>query len=193
MKSQRMVIIAESQVKAEAKQVASAIGCNIVGESHNPEEGLRLIRRVQPDLVLLEVSGRGMALLDTLGAEAVAPIVVVLAPQDQVMLERVVEAGALGVVFKPFSALDLATVLTVAVQAHQRIVQMQSKYRQLEEEIEVRKLVDRAKGKVMSAAGVPEAEAYRWLQKTSMNTQRSLKRLAQDVLKDRVEIPVPLS
>jgi two-component system, response regulator PdtaR len=65
--------------------------------------------------------------------------------------------------------------------------QLQQKYRQLEEEVELRKLVDRAKGKLMTTAGIPEAEAYRWLQKTSMDTQSSLKKVANDVLKGRIE------
>jgi two-component system, response regulator PdtaR len=187
MKSQRMVIVAEAKVRAEAKQVTAAIGCNVVGEANNPEDGLRLIRRVQPDLILLEAGGRGITLLDILGVEAVAPVVVVLSVQEQSMLDRVVEAGALGVIFKPFSALDLATVLTVAVHNYKKQGQLQQKYRQLEEEVELRKLVDRAKGKLMTAAGISEAEAYRWLQKTSMDTQSSLKKVANDVLKGRIE------
>lgn len=190
MKSQRIVLIASgSQVRTEAKQVAGALGYQITGEATNPEEGLRLIRRVQPDLVLLEPAGRGISLLDILGQEAEIPVVAILGPQEQHILERVVEAGAGGVVFTPLGVLEMAPVIMVALHNFRQILKLQQKYRQMEEDLEVRKLVDRAKGKVMASTGMPESEAYRWLQKISMDTQRSLKRVATDVLKDRMELP----
>ena len=104
-------------------------------------------------------------------------------------MDRVVEAGAAGVVFTPLGVLELAPVLAVASHNFRQISKVQQKFRQLEEELEVRKLVDRAKGKVMSCTGMNESEAYRWLQKTSMDLQRSLKRVSTDVLKDRMELP----
>ncbi len=188
MQSQRTVIIAEAQLRAEAKQVAAAIGCNIVGEANNPEDGLRLVRRVQPDLILLEVGDRGMTLLHILCTQEVAPVVVVLSAQQQAILERVVETGAAGVVFKPFGALDLATVLTVAVHSFHKADLLRQKLNRLEEEVQARKLIDRAKGKVMLILGISEADAYRWMQKTSMDTQRSLKKVASDILKDKLHL-----
>ncbi|MDA8443438.1 MAG: ANTAR domain-containing protein [Peptococcaceae bacterium] len=189
MKAQRIVIVAtESQVRAEAKQVLNVYGSQVTGEAANPEDGLRLIRRVQPDLVLLDPSGKGLALLDILGQEAEIPVVAILAPQEQHLLERVVQAGAAGVVFQPVGALDCVAALTVATHNFQRLAGLQRKLRQIEEEAAIRKLVDRAKSKVMENAGMSESEAYRWLQKTSMDTQKSLKRIATDVLKDRIEI-----
>ncbi len=190
MKSQRLVIIAaEGQVRNEVKQVVAALGYQVVGEGGNPEDGLRLIRRVQPDLVLLEPAGRGMALLDILGLEGEIPTVAILSPQEQHLLDRVVGAGAAGVVFTPLGVLEIAPALAVASHNFRQIARLQQKYRELEEELEVRKLVDRAKGKVMACTGMNESEAYRWLQKTSMDLQRSLKRVATDVLKDRMELP----
>ncbi|HWJ03048.1 MAG TPA: ANTAR domain-containing protein [Verrucomicrobiae bacterium] len=189
MKSQRIVIVApEMQIRAEIKQVASAVGYQVTGEASNPEEGLRLIRRVQPDLVLLDPAGRNLTLLDILSQEAEIPVVIVLGAQEQHLLERVVDAGAAGVVFKPLGVLELAPVLLVAMANFRNLAKLRQKIRQVEEDFEVRKLVDRAKGKLMGV-GMGEDDAYRWLQKASMDTQRSLKRIAMDILKDRMELP----
>lgn len=192
MKSQRIVIVApELQVRSEVKQVTTVLGCQIIGEVNNSEEGLRLVRRVQPDLVLIDPGGKGFSLLDILGQEAEIPVIVILATHEQHLLERVVDAGAAGVVFKPLGVLELAGTLMVASNNFRQVARWQQRYRQLEEELEVRKLVDRAKGKVMQSTGMPEDAAYRWLQKMSMDTQRSLKRVATDVLKERIELPSP--
>jgi len=191
MKGQRIVVIASgAQVRSEVKQVIGALGYQITGEAENPEEGLRLIRRVQPDLILLEPAGRGMSLLDILGQEGETPTVAILGPQEQHLMERAVDAGAAGVVFTPLGVMELAPVLMVALHNFKQIAKLQQKLRSLEEDLEVRKLVDRAKGKVMSITGMEESEAYRWMQKISMDTQRSLKRVATDVIKDRMEFPV---
>jgi len=116
-------------------------------------------------------------------------VVAILGAQEQHLLERVVEAGAAGVVFKPLGVLELAPVLMVAASNYRHISKLRQKIRQIEEDLEIRKLVDRAKGKVMAVSGMSEVEAYRWLQKTSMDTTRSLKRVAADVLNEQIEIP----
>lgn len=190
MKGQRIAIIAaEAQVRGEIRQVVTAIGCNVIGEAENPEDGLRLVRRTQPDLVLLEPANRGLNLLDILGQEANIPVIAVLGPKEHAQLGRVAEGGAAGIVFKPIGALELAAALVIAQNNYGLSQDLRKKIRQLEEELELRKLIDRAKGKLMSECGMSESEAYRWLQKTSMNMQRSLRRTVTDVLKDRIELP----
>lgn len=183
----RRVLVAEDEalIRLDLKEMLEEEGYAVVGEAGDGEEAVRLAEQLAPDLVILDVK---MPVLDGISAaeqivgKRIAPVVMLTAFSQRELVERAVEAGAMAYLVKPFAKSDLLPTIEVAVSRHAQLAALEKEVDDLTERLETRKLVDRAKGRLQTEHGLSEPEAFRWIQKTSMDRRTSMRAVAESVL-----------
>jgi response regulator NasT len=191
--TQRRVLIAEDEalIRLDLKEMLEEEGYDVVGEAGDGEEAIRLAEELRPDLVILDVK---MPVLDGISAaerivdSRVAPVVMLTAFSQRELVERAVDAGAMAYLVKPFAKTDLLPTIEVAVSRHAQLTALEKEVTDVTDRLETRKVVDRAKGKLQSDHGMSEPEAFRWIQKTSMDRRTSMRAVAEGVLRG-AELP----
>jgi response regulator NasT len=142
-------------------------------------------KQLRPGLVILDVK---MPVLDGISAaeqivsERIAPVVILTAFSQRDLVERAREAGVMAYLVKPFQKKDLLPTIEMAVSRFSELVALETEVADLSGRLEARKLVDRAKGVLQTVHGLAEPEAFRWIQRTSMDTRRSMRAVAQAVI-----------
>ena len=124
----------------------------------------------------------GVTAAEKIGEENLAPVVMLTAFSQSELVERARDAGAMAYVVKPFTPADLLPAVEIAISRHQQIVQLESEIADLGERFETRKRVDRAKGLLQTNMGLSEPEAFRWIQKTSMDRRLTMREVADAVV-----------
>ena len=187
MTTQRRVLIAEDEalIRLDLKEMLEEEGYDVVGEASNGEEALKLAEELKPDLVILDVKMPvldGISAAERIVATRVAPVVMLTAFSQRELVERAVDAGAMAYLVKPFAKSDLLPTIEVAVSRHAQLTALEKEVSDLTDRLETRKLVDRAKGKLQTDHGMSEPDAFRWIQKTSMDRRTSMRAVAEGVL-----------
>jgi response regulator NasT len=183
----RRVLIAEDEalIRLDLKEMLQEEGYDVVGEAGDGEEAVRLAEELGPDLVILDVK---MPVLDGISAAEritgarLAAVVMLTAFSQRELVERAVDAGAMAYVVKPFGKADLLPTIEVAVARHAQVRALEAEVADLGERLETRKLLDRAKGRLQADKQMSEPEAFRWIQKTSMDRRTSMRAVAEEVL-----------
>jgi AmiR/NasT family two-component response regulator len=190
-KSAFRVVIAEDEalIRLDLKEMLEEEGYQVVGEAGDGETAVKLAISLRPDLVILDVK---MPILDGLSAaeqiatERLAPVVILTAFSQRELVDRARDAGAMAYVVKPFTKADLVPAIEMAVSRFQEVRALESEVSTLRDRLEIRKLLDRAKGMLQAEHGLSEPEAFRWIQKTSMDRRVSMREVAQAVLERTV-------
>jgi response regulator NasT len=160
-------------------------GHTVVGEAADGVEALDLVRKEKPDIVLLDIKMPrldGIHAARMIGHEGLAPVLLLTAYSQQDIVDKAKDSGVLGYLVKPVSPVNLFPAIDIAISQfrHQREVAQQLD--DMNERIETRKAVDRAKGCLMDLYHISEHEAYRRLQQYSMKNRKSLKAVADAVV-----------
>ena len=185
--SSRRVLIAEDEalIRLDLKEMLQEEGYDVVGEAGDGQEAVRLAEELTPDLVILDVK---MPILDGISAaeqivkNRIAPVVMLTAFSQRELVERAVEAGAMAYLVKPFAKTDLIPTIEVAVSRAAQLKALETEVDDLTERLETRKVVDRAKGRLQADSGMSEPEAFRWIQKTSMDRRTTMRAVAEGVV-----------
>jgi response regulator NasT len=138
-----------------------------------------------PDLVILDIQMPvldGLSAAEQIASARIAPVIVLTAFSQRELVERARDAGAMAYLVKPFSKNDLVPAIEVARGRFAEMAALDGEVRTLEERLETRKVVEQAKGRLMTDQGMTEAEAFRWIQRTAMNQRTSMKALAEAIL-----------
>jgi response regulator NasT len=160
-------------------------GYDVCGEAADGQQAVDLATALRPDLVFLDVK---MPVLDGLAAaeqivEArIAPVVILTAFSQRDLVERSREAGAMAYLVKPFQKKDLLPTVEMAVSRFAERIALEQEVADLHGRLEARKTIERAKGILQAEHGLSEPEAFRWIQRASMDHRRSMRAVAQDVL-----------
>ena len=186
-RSARRVVVAEDEalIRLDVVEMLRDGGFEVVGEAGDGEHAVRLAEEHRPDLVVMDVK---MPVLDGISAAErivrarIAPVVLLTAFSQRELVERARDAGAMAYVVKPFTAADLLPALEIAVSRHQEIIALEVEVADLADRFETRKLVDRAKGLLQSKFGMTEPDAFRWIQKTSMDKRLTMREVATAVI-----------
>ena len=145
---------------------------------------MRLATELRPDLVILDVKMQvldGLSAAEQVVAARIAPVVILTAFSQRDLVERAREAGVMAYLVKPFQRKDLVPAIEMAVSRFTELVALEKEVGDLSGRLEARKLVERAKG-VLQLQGMTEPEAFRHVQRRSMDERRSMRAVAQEVL-----------
>ncbi|MFB9834990.1 ANTAR domain-containing response regulator [Actinoallomurus acaciae] len=183
----RRVVIAEDEalIRLDLKEMLEEEGYEVVGEAGDGESAIRLTAEHTPDLVILDVKMPildGISAAERIAVDRIAPVVILTAFSQRELVERAREAGAMAYLVKPFTKADLVPAIEMAVSRFQEIKSLEAEVGTLEERLETRKAVDRAKGLLQTARGWTEPEAFRFIQKTSMDRRMTMRAVAEAVI-----------
>lgn len=175
----------EALIRLDLREMLTEAGHEIVGEAANGQEAVQLAQELHPDIVIMDVK---MPVMDGLTAaqqitEAeIAPVLLLTAYSQQDIVARATEAGVIAYLVKPVREQQLFPAIEVAVSRFRAWQELGREMDELKESLATRKLVDRAKGILMTAHKMTEQEAYRKMQQFSMVKRISLKKLAEEII-----------
>lgn len=183
----RRVVVAEDEslIRLDIVEILRDNGFDVVGEAGDGETAVALATELRPDLVIMDVKMPqldGISAAEQLAKGNIAPVVLLTAFSQKELVERASEAGALAYVVKPFTQNDLLPAIEIALARHQQIIALEAEVADLEQRFETRKQVDRAKGLLTQKMGLSEPEAFRWIQKASMDRRLTMLEVAQAVI-----------
>jgi response regulator NasT len=181
------VIIAddESLVRVDVREALTELGYLVVGEAGDGQSAVNLARELEPDVVVMDIKMPGLDGIEAariLTQEKIAPVVLLTAYSQRDLIERAKEAGVVGYLVKPFRETDLTPAIELAQARFSEFRALEQEVDNLAEALETRKKVERAKGILMDQQEMTEAEAFRKIQKMSMNTRRPMKEVAEAII-----------
>ena len=183
----RRVVVAEDEslIRLDIVEILRDNGFDVVGEAGDGETAVQLATELRPDLVVMDVRMPqldGIKAAERLTKAHIAPVVLLTAFSQKELVEQASEAGALAYVVKPFTPADLLPAIEIALARYAQIVALETEVADMVERFETRKLVDRAKGLLNEKMGLSEPEAFRWIQKASMDRRLTMHDVAQAVI-----------
>jgi response regulator NasT len=179
------ILVAEDEaiIRLDLVEMLTEAGYVVVAQATNGVEAIALALEHKPDLAILDVK---MPELDGISAAEkiieIAPVLMLTAFSQRDLVERARDAGAMAYVVKPFSISDLVPAIEIAVSRHRQLVALQQEVGDLYERLETRKVIDRAKGILMSTLKLSEPDAFSWIQRTAMDRRMSMKDVALAVI-----------
>ena len=181
------VVIAEDEalIRLDLKEMLEEDGYVVAGEASDGEAAVKLTESLRPDLVIMDIKMPGLdgiSAAERITADHLAPVVILTAFSQRDLVQRASEAGAMAYLIKPFTKADLVPAIEVAASRFAEIAALNSEAASLRERLEVRKLLDRAKGALQDSQSMTEAQAFRWIQKTSMDRRQTMRAVAEEVL-----------
>jgi len=190
--SAKRVIVAEDEslIRIDVVETLRDNGFEVIAEAADGEKAVALAEELRPDLVVMDVK---MPLMDGISAaeiltkKKIAPVVLLTAFSQRELVERASEAGALAYVVKPFTPNDLIPAIDIALGRYAQIQALEDEVADMAERLETRKILDRAKGILNNTMGLTEPEAFRWIQKASMDRRLTMKEVAQTVIDQLAE------
>ena len=185
--TKRRVVVAEDEslIRMDIVEILRDNGFDVVGEAGDGLTAVKLVEDLRPDLVVMDVKMPeldGISAAERINQNHLAPVVLLTAFSQRELVERASEAGALAYVVKPFTPADLLPAIEIALSRFQQIVALEAEVADLAERFETRKLVDRAKGILNEKMGLSEPEAFRWIQKASMDRRLTMQDVAKTII-----------
>jgi AmiR/NasT family two-component response regulator len=183
------VVIAddESIIRMDLREMLTNLGYLVVGEVGDGRSAINLARELKPDIVIMDIKFEGEEFdgIDAarmLTEERISPVLLLTAYSQRELVMRAREAGVVGYLVKPFREADLVPAIEVALARFAEFRTVEEQVGDLEQALETRKFVDRAKGILMDSHELSEAEAFRRIQKMSMNTRKPMKDVAEAII-----------
>ena len=185
----RRVLIAEDEalIRLDLREMLVEEGYDVVGEAGDGETAVQLTEDLKPDLVILDIKMPimdGLAAAEKIAGSRLAPVVILTAFSQRDLVERAREAGAMAYLVKPFAKHDLVPAIELAVSRFAELAALETEVATLTERMETRKLIERAKGLLMTKQGLSEPEAFRWIQRTAMDRRATMKAVAEAVVEN---------
>lgn len=181
------VLVAEDEalIRMDLVEMLEEDGYSVVGQAGDGQTAVRLATELRPDLVVLDVKMPvldGLSAAEQIVAARIAPVMILTAFSQRDLVERAREAGVMAYLVKPFQRKDLVPAIEMAVSRFAELLALEQEVGDLSGRLEARKLVERAKGVLQAEQGMTEPEAFRHIQRRSMDERRSMRAVAQDVL-----------
>ena len=181
------IVVAEDEtiIRLDIVETLRSQGYEVLGEADNGQRATELVEEHAPDLVLMDIS---MPVMDGISAtrhiseRSLAPVVILTAFSQRDLIDQATEAGAMSYIVKPFSETDLVPAIELAKARFEQLITLEAEISDLTARFETRKLVDKAKSLLMERLEITEPEAFRWIQKTSMDRRLMMKDVAQTVI-----------
>lgn len=180
------VLIAEDEalIRMDLREMLEEEGHEVVGEARDGEEAIKLAERLEPDVIFMDINMPGVGGIEAailIGQQRLAPVVMVTAFSQAGYVEQASHAGAMAYVVKPFTRADIMPAMQIAVSRFTETQALFDEVDDLTEQLETRKLLDRAKG-VLMARGMSEPDAFKRLQRLAMDKRKTLREVAEAVV-----------
>ena len=181
------VVIAEDEalVRLDLKEILEEEGYDVVGETGRGDEAVRLVQELAPDLAILDIKmpGQdGLTAAREITAEQRAAVLILTAFSQRNLIEEARDAGVLAYLIKPFQRSELIPAIEVALGRFNEMRALKAEVDNLEEQLDTRRFLDRAKGILMDECGMKEADAFSFVQKTAMERRQKMKAIAEQVI-----------
>ena len=181
------ILIAEDEalIRTDLAEMLAEQGYDVVGQASDGQQAVALAEQLRPDLAIFDVKMPvmdGLAAAEAVGNQRICPVIMLTAFSQKELVERARDAGVMAYVVKPFSASDVLPAIEVAASRWAELKALESEVADLGERLETRKAVEKAKGVLMKKLKISEAEAFRWIQKTSMDRRLTMREVAQAVI-----------
>lgn len=179
------ILVAEDEalIRMDLVEMLQEAGYEVCAQASNGEEAIALANETKPDLCILDVK---MPILDGISAAekiiSIAPVLMLTAFSQRELVERARDAGVMAYVVKPFSIGDLVPAIEIAMSRHTQMKSLVEEVADLQERLETRKIIDRAKGILMKALNLSEPEAFTWIQRAAMDRRLTMKEVAMAVI-----------
>ena len=185
--SQKRIVLAEDEplTRRDLREMLSNLGYLIVGEAADGRSAVNLARELRPDLVIMDIEMPemdGITASRTLTEERISPILLLTAHSDRGLVEGATDAGVSGYIVKPFRESEVVPAIELALARFREFRALEKQLGDSREALETRRVVERAKGVLMDSLGLREAEAFRRIQKLSMNSRKSMREVAEAIL-----------
>jgi response regulator NasT len=183
----RRVLIAEDEalIRMDLAEMLGEQGYDVVGQAADGARAVELAEELRPDLVILDVKMPvldGISAAERIAGRRIAPVVILTAFSQRELVERARDAGAMAYLVKPFAPNDLVPAIEMAVSRFTELQALEQEVAGLQDRLETRKVVERAKAVLQSELGLSEPDAFRWIQKTAMDLRRSMREVAEGVV-----------
>lgn len=181
------VVIAddESVIRADLREMLTNLNYLVVGEAGDGQSAVNTARELKPDVVIMDIKMPdldGIEAAKILTQEQIAPVLLLTAYSQRDLVDRAKEAGVVGYLVKPFREQEILPAIEIALARFAEFRELKKETTDLQETLETRKVVDRAKGILMDQQGMTEQEAFRKIQKTSMNSRKPMKEVAEAII-----------
>ena len=186
------VVIAEDEaiIRLDLRETLEEEGYEVIGEAGRGDVALELIRDLKPDLAILDVKMPGMDGLEVarmIGDEKICGVLVLTAFSQREIIEQARDAGALAYLVKPFQKSDLIPAIEVAIGRFRELQALNGQMEVLGEQLEARKIIDRAKGRLIDDFGMKEQEAFSFIQRTAMKDRSRMRDVAEKILSGELQ------
>jgi response regulator NasT len=186
------VVIAEDEaiIRLDLRETLEEEGYEVIGEAGRGDVALELIRELKPDLAILDVKMPGMDGLEVarmIGDEKICGVLVLTAFSQREIIEQARDAGALAYLVKPFQKSDLIPAIEVAIGRFRELQALNGQMEVLGEQLEARKIIDRAKGRLIDDFGMKEQEAFSFIQRTAMKDRSRMRDVAEKILSGELQ------
>ena len=181
------VVIAEDEaiIRLDLRETLEEEGYEVVGEAGRGDTAVELVRELRPDLAILDIKMPGMDGLEVarhITAERICGVLILTAFSQREIIEEARDAGALAYLVKPFQKSDLIPAIEVAIGRFREMQAISGERDKLEEQLETRKAIDRAKGILMDEVGMKEQEAFAFIQRTAMSERTKMRDVADRII-----------
>jgi AmiR/NasT family two-component response regulator len=180
-----LVVEDEALIRLDLTEMLREEGYVVAGEAADGEQAIELARSLRPDLVIMDVKMPkvdGIAAAASIVGERIAPVVMLTAFSQRDLIEQARDAGAMAYLVKPFARHELVPAIELAVSRFAEKRALEDEVATLTDRLETRKVVDRAKGLLMTRQNMTEPEAFRWIQRTAMDRRTTMKAVAEAVV-----------
>jgi response regulator NasT len=181
------VLIAEDEalIRLDLAEMLREEGYDVVAEASDGEAAVRLARELRPSLVIMDIKMPkvdGISAAGTIVGERIAPVVMLTAFSQRDLIERARDAGAMAYLVKPFAKHELVPAIELSVSRFAELQALEREVATLNERLETRKVIDRAKGLLMTNNAMTEPEAFRWIQRTAMDRRTTMREVGNAVI-----------
>jgi len=185
----RRVLVAEDEalIRLDLVEMLREEGYEVAGEAADGDEAIKLATELRPDLVILDVKmpkRDGIEAASVIAGGRIAAVVILTAFSQRELVERARDAGAMAYLVKPFAKRDLVPAIELAMSRFAELQALENEVAGLTDRLETRKVVERAKGLLMSKQNLSEPEAFRWVQRTAMDRRTTMKAVAEAVIEN---------
>jgi len=186
------VVIAEDEaiIRLDLRETLEEEGYEVIGEAGRGDVALDLIRELKPDLAILDVKMPGMDGLEVarvVGNEKICGVLVLTAFSQREIIEQARDAGALAYLVKPFQKSDLIPAIEVAIGRFRELQALTGPMEVLGEQLEARKIIDKAKGRLIDDFGLKEQDAFSFIQRTAMKDRSRMRDVAEKILSGELQ------